>query len=148
MRAGEELQKIRVRLGISTRDVEDQSRKLVDSEKNQEFYISRAWLSDIETKSEAVPGIHKLFALSVIYRVKFADLLQFYGIDVRKINKLQIEIPLPQTHLTQLEVFDETGKVAFPVRLDPGFNRSRTNLLSRLVEMWGEVPIGVILGGT
>ena len=144
MRAGEALKEIRERLGLSTRDVTDESQKLVDLEGNEEFHISNGWLTDIERKSESVPGIHKLFSLSVIYRAKFADLLQFYGIDVRKINKLQIEMPLPQTHLTQLEVFDETGKVAFPVRLDPGFNRNRTNLLSRLVEMWGEVPIGVI----
>jgi len=149
LRPGQELQNIRLRLQMTTRDVMDISQKIADSEKNQEFRISNNWLSDIENKEnkenkEAVPSIYKLYSLSVIYHVKFADLLQLYGVDVGKIAKLQIENPLPQTHLTSVEVFDKTRAVAFPVRFDLGFNKDKTNLVSRMVEIWGEVPIAVI----
>ena len=46
MRPGEELKAIRVRLGITTREVEELSRKIADDEGNQEFYLSNAWLTD------------------------------------------------------------------------------------------------------
>jgi len=141
--AGEELKELRLRLGMTTRDVTDLSRKIVDSEGNEEFHISNNWLSNIEN-SESVPSIYKLYSLSVIYHVKFGDLLQLYGVDVQKISKLQIEMPLPQTHLTPIEVFDEAGAVTFPIAFDRGFDRGKTNLLSRMVEIWGEVPIAVI----
>jgi transcriptional regulator with XRE-family HTH domain len=143
LRAGEQLKDLRLRLGMTTRDVADLSRRIVDSEGNEEFHISYAWLTEIEN-SESIPSIYKLYSLSVIYHVKFGDLLQLFGVDVQKINKLQIEMPLPQTHLTPVEAFDETGTVTFPIRFDQGFNRGKTNLLSRMVEIWGEVPIGVI----
>ena len=142
-RAGEQLRDLRLRIGMTTRDVQDLSQRIIDSEGNEEFYISNGWLTQIEN-SESVPSIYKLYSLSVIYHVKFGDLLQLYGVDVQKINKLQTEIPVPQTHLTPVEVFDETGTVTFPVRFDRGFDRDKTNLLSRMVEIWGEVPIAVI----
>jgi len=143
LRAGEQLKDLRLRLGMTTRDVTEFSKRIVGSEGNDEFHISNAWLTEIEN-SESIPSIYKLYSLSVIYHVKFGDLLQLYGVDVQKINKLQLEMPLPQTHLTPVEVFDETGTVTFPIRFDQGFDRGKTNLLSRMVEIWGEVPIGVI----
>src|SRR5258706_99022 len=143
LRAGEHLKELRLRLGMTTRDVADLSQRIVDSEGNEEFHISNAWLTEIEN-SESITSIYKLYSLSVVYHVKFADLLQLFGVDVQKINKLQIEIPLPQTHLTSVEVFDQTGTVTFPIRFDQGFDKGKTNLLSRMVEIWGEVPIGVI----
>ena len=143
LRAGEQLKALRSRLGMTIRDVTDLSQKVVDSEGNEEFGISTTWLSEIEN-SVSVPSIYKLYSLSVIYHVKFGDLLELYGVDTKKIQKLQTEIPLPQTHLTSVEVFDDTGTITFPIRFDQGFDKGKTNLLSRLVEIWGEVPIGII----
>lgn len=143
LRAGVQLKDLRLRLGMTTRDVADLSRRIVDSEGNEEFHISNAWITEIEN-SESIPSIYKLYSLSVIYHVKFGDLLQLFGVDVLKISKLQIEMALPQTHLTPIEVFDQAGTVTFPVRFDRGFDRDKTNLLSRMVETWGEVPIAVI----
>lgn len=141
--AGEKLKDLRLRLGMTTRDVTELSNRIIDSEGNEEFRVSTTWLNEIEN-SDSVPSIYKLYSLSVIYHVKFGDLLELYGVDIKKINKLQAEIPLPQTHLTSVEVFDETGTITFPIRFDQGFDRGKTNLLSRMVEIWGEVPIAVI----
>ncbi|MGC1934680.1 MAG: hypothetical protein WA681_06635, partial [Candidatus Acidiferrales bacterium] len=44
----------------------------------------------------------------------------------------------------QLEVADEAHPVTVPVRFDRGFNIERSSLLSRMVEVWGEVPIPII----
>lgn len=143
LRAGQELKELRLRLGMTTRHVTDLSQKVVASEENEEFRISNPWLSEIEN-SQSIPSIYKLYSLSVVYHVKFGDLLRLYGIDTEKINKLQAEIPLPQTHLTSVEVFDDSGTITFPLRFEQGFDKSKTNLLSRMVEIWGEVPIGAI----
>jgi len=141
--AGERLKEIRARLGITTRDVAELSEKVADEENNEEYYISNAWLTQIEN-SDSVPGIHKLYTLSIIYHLRLGDLLMLFGVDVRKISKRQMTLTLPRTHLTPAEVFDDSQGVTFPVRFDGGFHIGKTNLLSRMVEIWGEVPISLI----
>src|SRR5260370_19118681 len=55
-----------------------------------------------------------------------------------------MESPMPGTHLTNIEVYDSERTIAFPVRFDRSFDIDNTNLLSRIVEVWGEVPIALI----
>jgi transcriptional regulator with XRE-family HTH domain len=143
VRPGEQLKGIRVRLGITTREVEELSRKIADAEGNPEFYISNAWLTQVENK-ESIPSIYKVFSLSVIYRTKYTDLLKLFGIDLEKISKHEWLTAPEKTHLTPLEVYDTDRTITFPVRFDRGFNVEKTNLLSRMVEIWGEVPIALI----
>ncbi len=143
MRPGEKLKELRNRLGITTREVENHSRKIAEAEHNDEFYVSNTWLTQIENKI-SIPSIYKLFSLSIIYRIKFTDLVTLYGVDLEKIGKYQVTTPLSHTHIVNLEVFDGDRSVSFPVRFDPGFRPDRTNLLSRMVEIWGEVPIALI----
>jgi transcriptional regulator with XRE-family HTH domain len=143
LKAGERLKEIRSRLGITTRDVTDLSRRIAESEGNENFHISHPWLTEIEN-SDSIPSVYKLFSLSVIYHLKLADLLQLFGVDVQKIAKYQIETQLRQTHPTPVEVFERERSVSFPVRFDRGFQVTQTNLLSRMVEVWGEVPISVL----
>ena len=139
----EQLKNIRFRLGITTRDVAEFSRKIADMEANPEFHISNAWLTQVEN-SDSVPSIFKLYSLSAIYRIKFTDLLRLYGVDLQRLAQHQLAAPLPETHLTNLEVYDEERTVSFPVRFDRSFDVDNTNLLSRIVEVWGEVPIALI----
>ena len=134
---------MRVRLGITTRDVSDLSQKIAQREGNPEYHISNAWLTQIEN-SDSVPSVFKLYSLSAVYRIKFTDLLLLFGIDLDRLHGHQMEFPLTNTHLTTLEVEDEEKTVSFPVRFDPGFDIDNTNLLSRMVEVWGEIPIALI----
>ena len=143
MNAGRQLKELRKRLGITTREVEKQSRKIAEAEGNEEFYISNAWLTQVENK-QSIPSIYKLYSLSIIYRTKLTDLLLLYDVDVEKISKHQLAMPSQKTHLATLEVYDRNRAVTFPVRFDPGFKPETTNLLSRMVEIWGEVPISLI----
>ena len=82
--------------------------------------------------------------MSSIYRIKFSDILLLYGVDLQHLTKHQLSAPLPKTHLTTLEVYDTDKTVSFPVRFDRSFDVDNTNLLSRMVEVWGEVPIALI----
>jgi len=140
---GDRLRALRSRLGITTRDVESFSQKIAEEQGNPEFAISNAWLTQLEN-SDSVPSIFKLYTLAAIYRVKFTDLMLLFGLDVRKIAQHQLASPLPHTHLTNLEVYDADKTVSFPVRFDRSFDLDNTNLLSRMVEIWGEVPIALL----
>ncbi len=139
----EHLKDLRSRLGITTRDVAELSQKIAEDEGNPEFQISNAWLTQVEN-SDSVPSIFKLYSLSAVYRIKFTDLLRLYGVDLEKIGQHQLASPLPHTHLTRLEVYDADRTVSFPVRFDRSFDIDNTNLVSRMVEVWGEVPIALI----
>jgi transcriptional regulator with XRE-family HTH domain len=143
MRPGEQLKGIRLRLGITTREVEEHSRKIAEAEGNSEFYISNAWLTQIENR-ESIPSIYKLFSLSIIFRTKYTELLKLFGIDLEKISKHEWLTPPEKTHLTTLELYDGDRTITFPVRFDQGFSADKTSLLSRMVEIWGEVPIALI----
>lgn len=143
MRPGEQLKDVRLRLGISTRYVTERSQQIAEAEGNEEFCISNAWLTQIEN-TQATPSIYKLYSLCTIYHIKFSDLLLLFGVDLQKIGKHQLAMPLERTHLTNVEAHDKDRTVSFPVRFDRGFNLEKTNLVSKIVEMWGEIPIALI----
>jgi transcriptional regulator with XRE-family HTH domain len=130
-------------LGITTRDVAEFSQKIAATEGNPEFHISNAWLTQVEN-SDSVPSIFKLYSLSSIYRIRFTDLLRLYGVDLQHLNLHQMESSLPATHLTNIEVYDSERTISFPVRFDRSFDIDNTSLLSRMVEVWGEVPLALI----
>jgi transcriptional regulator with XRE-family HTH domain len=138
-----QLRELRSRTGITTREVAEQSQKIAEAENNPEFYISNAWLTQLEN-TDSIPSVFKLFSLSVIYRVKFSDLLLLFGIDLERIEKHRIGMPPQDTVRATIEVYDNQRTVTFPIRFDPGFTVSTTNLLSRMVEVWGEIPIAMI----
>jgi transcriptional regulator with XRE-family HTH domain len=143
VKPAERLRRLRLRLGMTTREVEEQSQRIADALANPEFYLSNAWLTKLEN-TDRVPSIHKLATLSVIYGVKYSDLLLLFGIDLELIGKRQSEVPHQQTHLVTVKNDDPDKPIVFPIRFDPGLNLNRTNLLSRMVEQWGEVPIALI----
>src|SRR5438874_7106674 len=121
----EQLKDLRSRLGITTRDVAEFSQRIAETEGNLEFQISNAWLTQIEN-SDSVPSIFKLYSLSAIYRIKFTDLLRLYGVDLQRLAQHQLAAPLPDTHLTNLEVYDQEHTVSFPVRFDRSFDVDNT----------------------
>ncbi|HEY6466040.1 MAG TPA: hypothetical protein VIY69_08620 [Candidatus Acidoferrales bacterium] len=142
-RTGEQLRELRNRLGVTTREVEEFSRAIADDSQNEEFYISNAWLTQLENKN-SIPSIFKLYSLSVIYRIKFNDLLNVFGVDLGHSDRHRFDLPLQNTHLARFEAPDPEQAVTFPVRFDKSFTLDKTSLISRMVEVWGEVPIALI----
>lgn len=143
MRPGEQLRELRNRLGVTTREVEEFSRTIAEDRQNEEFYISNAWLTQLENKN-SIPSIYKLYSLSVIYRTKFNDLLAVFGIDLNATSRYQLSLPLQHTHLTEFEPADPEKSITFPVRFDKSFNLETTSLIARMVEVWGEIPVALI----
>ena len=142
LRAGERLRQIRTRLGLTTRDVAELSRKIAVDEANEEFSLSHARLIQIEN-DESTPSIYKLFTLSAIYGQPFTELVSLY-VELDGANKYQFTMQLENTRLASFETYHEQRAVTFPVRFDPGFKMEKTSLLSRMVEIWGEVPVGLL----
>src|ERR1700676_5690791 len=122
MLPGEQLKELRNRLGITTREVEEFSRTIAEDSQNEEFYISNAWLTQLENKN-SVPSIYKLYSLSVIYRTKFNDLLAVFGIDLNASTRYQLALPLQNTHLASVESPDPEKAIMFPGLFDKNFRR-------------------------
>ncbi len=144
MHPGEELKEIRTRLGITTRQVAERSTKIAEQEKNPEFLISNSWLSQLETHPAALPSVHKLFTLACIYHVGYARLLLLYGIELQKISVYQDQMPIQKTHPIRVDASERHTAVELPLRFDSGLNLNKTNLLSRMIEAWGQVPLEVL----
>src|SRR6266446_5905203 len=120
MSPGKKLKELRARLGITVREVEEQSQKIAEAQGNPEFFVSNNWLTRLEN-TNAVPSIHKLFSLCTVYRVRVSELLPMFGIGLGLLEKYQIEAAPPRTHLVNLEEIDTARTATFPVRFDPGF---------------------------
>lgn len=98
MSVGQKLKALRSDRHITVREVEQASRRIAEAKGDKRFCISNGWLAQLE-KGTSEPSIHKLFSLSVIYRVQFFDLIRVYGVDLDEIRKYE---PVANPHLTQL----------------------------------------------
>jgi len=111
---GVRIKALRLALGITTRGVEDYSRRIARLGGNKAFLIPHSSLSEMEKPGAEPPGIYRLFSLCVIYRLSFIELLEIYGLDLNEITRLQMEIQLPQTHLISPDVHDLNRRIAIP----------------------------------
>jgi transcriptional regulator with XRE-family HTH domain len=140
-RAGATLKQMRVRLGFSLREVERRSLALVESHQNPDYSLSKAWITDVE-KGRFVPGSTRMSSLSEIYGMDLSEIQKLYGIGPSEFTKERLLFRPPKTHLlTFPEEFRAGGEstedyAEIEVR--------KTNLLSRLVDIWGDVPVPLI----
>ncbi len=135
--AGEDLRKIRERLGLTMRQVESASQKIAELHGSEEYLVPISRLSDIETKG-VIPSIYRLYSLAAIYHREMAGLLHLYGIDSNGVS-LDWEVSQPaQTHVVQRE--RQQGAV-IPIKMDPGFDLELTRDVKRMVEKWGWYPL-------
>src|SRR6267143_1683219 len=114
--AGTRLKELRLRVGLTLRDVEARSLKLAEEKKSRDYFI---------------------------YRDSWTNVLGFFGLRVGDIGRDQALFGLPNTHLVQNDLPD-SEKVVLPVRMREDLQLERTNLLSHLVEIWGEIPVPLV----
>src|SRR5437660_10699903 len=79
--AGEKLKRVRDRLNLTIRDVEEASRKIASRHRNDEFVVGLSRLSEIENKG-TVPTVYRLYYLCSIYRLDPLEVLAWYGVNV------------------------------------------------------------------
>jgi len=141
--AGERLKGLRTRLGLTTRDVEAGSQQIADQKRNREYYLSHAWLTDIEN-GKFTPSIYKLYSLSAIYHRSFVELLSYFGLRIGDLNRDRAAMGIPRTHLVDSGADADVERVTLPVGFKPEFQLEKTNLLARIVEKWDEIPISLL----
>lgn len=139
---GDQLRILRNRLELTTREVEELSKQIAADQGNNEFVVSHGRVIQLEN-DESTPSIAKVFSLSAIYGVGLIDLLALY-VDVEQIPRYQMQLGLARSRVFSFDELPRQATISFPARFDPGFNPDRTALLSRMVEVWGDIPVAVL----
>lgn len=142
--AGQKLKRLREKLKLRYRDVEEASLRIAERHQNGEFIIALSRLADIENKG-TLPTLYRLYTLCAIYRLDFAEALAWYGVDLLRLPADSVGIELECTHLIGLA----TGahkEIEAPLSLDPGVDLRHTTYLSRMIRQWGKLPL-ILLDG-
>jgi transcriptional regulator with XRE-family HTH domain len=142
--AGQKLKRVRDRLSLTIRDVEDASRKIADHHGNDEYVVGLSRLSEIENRG-SVPTLFRLYSLCAIYRLEIAEVLEWYGVTLSELVADALLVDIRRTHLLGLRTSDR-GDTQFPLSLDPGVDIRKTTFLSRMIQRWGRLPLSLLNG--
>lgn len=136
---GQKLKRIRERLNLRYRDVEEASLKIAALRGSDEFTIVLSRLADMENKG-TVPSIFRLYTLCAIYRLDPIEVLEWYGVDLSGLAADAAEVSLERTHIVGFGP-GHFGSISLPLALDPGIDLSKTTYLSRMIQRWGTLPL-------
>jgi len=140
----EKLKRVRDRLGLTIRDVEEASRKIATRHHNDEFVIGLSRLSEIENKG-TLPTVYRVYTLCAIYRLDLIEVLEWYGVNVGDLPADAALLDVARTHMIGFGGLN-SGQVQFPLALDPGIDIRRNTFLSRLIQRWGKLPVTLLNG--
>jgi transcriptional regulator with XRE-family HTH domain len=139
---GAKLKQLRERQGLTLRRVEDFSRQLAIRKKNQDFFVSRGWLNNVENGAYT-PGLYKLYSLGAIYRTHWSIIFEYFGLQLSEFERDQAMFAPAKTQLApEHPTIDDT--IEIPLQGAHAFQLDKTNLWSKLVEIWGEIPVRLI----
>ena len=135
---GQKLKKIRERLRLRFRDVEEASGRIATLHANDEFIVALSRLADIENKG-TMPSAYRLYSLCAIYRLDMSEVLSWYGVSMSTLPADAAVLQHTETHIISFHA--EEGGIQVPISLDPGIDLSRTVFLSRFIQRWGTLPL-------
>src|ERR1700751_3597001 len=95
--AGLKLKRVRERLRLKFRDVEEASARIAARHHNDEFLVALSRLADIENKG-TMPSVFRLYSLCAIYRLDLTDVLSWYGISIGELPGDADVIQQARTH--------------------------------------------------
>src|SRR6204780_1302635 len=130
-------------LCLSIREVEDLSRDISVKMNAPDFFISRTWLGALEAGKLKL-NIYRLQSLSLIYRLGLDEILSFFGVDIADAGTEQKLVGLPHTYLVTPTLGGAKSTLVAPVELREKVDFGSTNLVSRMFERWGEIPITLL----
>lgn len=142
-RGGAVLRKIREGLGLSMREVERRSLIVANGKKYDQYYVSHNYLSNLE-KGTAYPHLLKLHSLALIYHQRNTlDLVSHFGFSIQEAAVDDTLLGLPNTSLVTpaAQAPAEPKRIVVPLELKENANFERTNLVTRMFESWGHVPV-------
>jgi hypothetical protein len=136
--AGQKLKRIRERLRLKYREVEEFSTRIAQARGSDEYIVALSRLADIENKG-TLPTLFRLYSLCAIYKLEMAEVLAWYGIVLTDLPADSALASIPATHLAGFQA--EDGETLLPIALDPGIDLSKTVFLSRFIQRWGKLPL-------
>jgi transcriptional regulator with XRE-family HTH domain len=158
---GRKLRRLRERLYLRYRDVEEASQRIAGRHGSDEFLIGLSRLADIENKG-TTPSIYRLYSLCAIYGLDFTTALRWYGIELEELTADAAGLPLGQTRPVQFSdpqpanaqaPVQGTGLSDAPqpnvgkmelakvdaLELDP----RKTSVLTGARDRWGKLPLAL-----
>lgn len=142
--SGAKLKQLREALGLSLREVEARSRTLAKEKQNPDYIVSRGWLNNVENSS-LTPSIYKIYTLGVVYQENWLNILAFFGLRPADIGRDQALFGFPNTRLVRDRQEQETpGGLVVPLHSAQDLQLEETNLLARLRDIWGEIPVPLL----
>jgi transcriptional regulator with XRE-family HTH domain len=141
-RAGEKLKRVRERLKLTFRDVEQASQEIAFRRGSDEFAIALSRLADIENKG-TLPSIFRIYTLCAIYRLDFDEVLRWYGVPKELLAAEAVHVKLNETHTIR---FLDAAPVGVPQALDFEMDLTKTTFLSHLIRRWGKMPLSFLAG--
>ncbi len=139
---GKKLRRARERLGLKYRDVQESSQRLAQLYKNSEFLIGLSRLADIETKG-TVPSLFRLYSLCAIYKLRFTEVLRWYGISLDNLPGDTVRYARQNTLLFDIDLPDQM-QVDFPASLSSEFDFRSTSFLGEQIRQWGKVSMALL----
>lgn len=82
--------------------------------------------------------------VSVIYHRDYQELLSWFGVRVVEVGKDQGLFNWPATHIIGESDGAGDDRIPFPLQLRQEFETAQTSLLTRLVQVWGDIPVSLI----
>ena len=109
---GIRLKKVRERLNLRYRDVEQSSHEIARRHRSDEYVIALSRLADIENKG-TLPTLYRLYSLCAIYRLSPLEVMRWYGLPLDRLTEDSLLFPPPSTNLlpldsAKLSVIEET----------------------------------------
>lgn len=127
---------------MTLREVEALSKQLAIKKENPDFVISRGWLNNVENGTYT-PGIYKLYSLGAIYNTHWSNIFAFFGLHLSDFGRDQAMFAPPKTQLAS-DAPEADDTIVVPLRPKETVQLDRTNLLSKLGEIWGEIPVRLL----
>jgi transcriptional regulator with XRE-family HTH domain len=136
MRPGDNLRQMRLRLGISTREVEGRSKQIAEEFGNDDLLVSHSRIVQIEN-DESTPSIYKLCTLSAIYGIAVTTLVGLY-LDMDKLGYMRMTMKADSTR--PLESEPNVTRRVTAIHPEGNLRADQSQLICRLSSMWGELP--------
>jgi transcriptional regulator with XRE-family HTH domain len=136
IQVGQALRSIRVGLGISCREVERRAARYAESAGDDRYNISHSWLVHIEN-SKAIPSIHAIITLGMIYDVDQTSIFELFDAPLRR--------PILAAHMAyepRRAIVECVGRQPWRgiAELNRAFDRDRSTLVRELGEMFAPIP--------
>lgn len=142
--AGQKLKRVRERLRLRYRDVEEASVRIAERHQNGEFVLGLSRLADIENKG-TVPTLYRMYSLCAIYRLDPQEVMSWYGVKVSNLAVDAQKVEVERTHTIGFAV-ENSGSAELPLSLDPGIDLRKSTYLSRMIQRWGRLPLVLLEG--